>query len=72
MKASERGSVKGIKYARADLILAGALVVDSVLEHGGFDAIEVTEAGLREGIFFQLATSTATRRCSTTCAARAS
>ncbi len=52
MKASERSSVKGIKYARADLILAGALVVDSVLEHGGFDAIEVTEAGLREGIFF--------------------
>jgi exopolyphosphatase/guanosine-5'-triphosphate,3'-diphosphate pyrophosphatase len=53
MKASERGSVKGIKYARADLILAGALVVDSVLEHGGFDAIEVTEAGLREGVFFR-------------------
>ena len=52
MKASERGSVKGIKYARADLILAGALVVDSVLEHGEFEAIEVTEAGLREGIFF--------------------
>jgi exopolyphosphatase/guanosine-5'-triphosphate,3'-diphosphate pyrophosphatase len=52
MRAEERGSVKGIKYARADLILAGALVVDSVLEHGGFDAIEVTEAGLREGVFF--------------------
>lgn len=52
MKASERGSIKGIKYARQDLILAGALVVDSVLEHGAFDAIEVTEAGLREGIFF--------------------
>lgn len=52
MKASERGSIKGIKYARADLILAGALVVDAVLEHGEFEAIEVTEAGLREGIFF--------------------
>lgn len=52
MKAAERGSVKGIKEARQDLILAGALVVDAVLEHGGFDAIEVTEAGLREGIFF--------------------
>jgi len=52
MKAADRGSVKGIKYARADLILAGALVVDSVLEHGEFEAIEVTEAGLREGIFF--------------------
>ena len=51
-KAAERGSVKGVKYARADLILAGALVVDSVLVHGEFEAIEVTEAGLREGIFF--------------------
>ncbi|MGH2944597.1 MAG: exopolyphosphatase, partial [Solirubrobacteraceae bacterium] len=40
MKASERSSIKGIKYARSDLILAGALVVDSVLDHGGFDAIE--------------------------------
>jgi len=52
MPASERSSIKGIKYARADLILAGAIVVQSVMEFGGFDAIEVTEAGLREGIFF--------------------
>jgi exopolyphosphatase/guanosine-5'-triphosphate,3'-diphosphate pyrophosphatase len=52
MPAAERASIKGVKYARADLILAGALVVQAVLEHGGFDAIEVTEAGLREGIFF--------------------
>ena len=52
MKAADRGSVKGIKTGRADVILAGALVVDCVLEHGGFDAIEVTEAGLREGVFF--------------------
>jgi exopolyphosphatase/guanosine-5'-triphosphate,3'-diphosphate pyrophosphatase len=52
MPADERASIKGIKYARADLILAGALVVQAVLEHGGFDAIEVTEAGLREGVFF--------------------
>ena len=52
MPASERGSIKGIKYNRADLILAGALVVQSVLEFGGFKSIAVTEAGLREGIFF--------------------
>ncbi len=52
LPASERASIKGIKYARADLILAGAIVVHSVLEAGGFDAIEVTEAGLREGVFF--------------------
>jgi exopolyphosphatase/guanosine-5'-triphosphate,3'-diphosphate pyrophosphatase len=52
LPASERASIKGIKYARADLILAGAIVVQAVLEAGGFEAIEVTEAGLREGVFF--------------------
>ncbi len=52
MPAAQRGTVKGIKYARADLILAGAIVVQAVLEHGGFDSIHVTEAGLREGVFF--------------------
>ncbi len=52
LPASERGNVKGIKYARADLILAGAMVVQAVLEHGGFETITVTEAGLREGVFF--------------------
>ena len=34
---AERASVPGIKPARADLILAGAVVVQSVLEAGGFD-----------------------------------
>jgi exopolyphosphatase/guanosine-5'-triphosphate,3'-diphosphate pyrophosphatase len=48
----ERSSVPGIKAARGDLILAGALVVQSVMEAGGFAALEVTEAGLREGVFF--------------------
>jgi len=52
MPAGDRGNVKGIKYARADLILAGAMVVQVVLEHGGLDSIIVTEAGLREGVFF--------------------
>jgi exopolyphosphatase/guanosine-5'-triphosphate,3'-diphosphate pyrophosphatase len=52
LPASRRVEVPGIKPARADLILAGAVVVDSVLELGGFETIEVTEAGLREGVFF--------------------
>jgi exopolyphosphatase/guanosine-5'-triphosphate,3'-diphosphate pyrophosphatase len=51
--AVERGRVPGIKSSRADLILAGAVVVQTVLEVGGFDGIEVTEAGLREGVFFE-------------------
>jgi exopolyphosphatase/guanosine-5'-triphosphate,3'-diphosphate pyrophosphatase len=49
---AERGKVPGIKPARGDLILAGAAVVLAVLEAGEFEAIEVTEAGLREGVFF--------------------
>ncbi|MGP0101385.1 MAG: HD domain-containing protein [Solirubrobacteraceae bacterium] len=53
LPASERASVPGIKPARADLILAGALVVQGVLQAGGFDALETTEAGLREGVFFE-------------------
>lgn len=52
MTPAERGKVPGIKAARGDLILAGAVVVQSVLEAGGFPALEVTEAGLREGVFF--------------------
>ncbi len=53
LPASERANVPGIKPARADLILAGAIVVQVVLETGGFDGIETTEAGLREGVFFE-------------------
>jgi exopolyphosphatase/guanosine-5'-triphosphate,3'-diphosphate pyrophosphatase len=53
LPAEERASVSGVKPARADLILAGAVVVQSVLEAGGFDGLETTEAGLREGVFFE-------------------
>jgi len=51
--ASKRAQVKGIKYDRADVILGGALVLAAAMEEGGFDSIEVTEAGLREGAFFE-------------------
>ena len=50
---SKRGQVKGIKYDRADVILGGAIVLATALEEGGFDALEATEAGLREGAFFE-------------------
>jgi exopolyphosphatase / guanosine-5'-triphosphate,3'-diphosphate pyrophosphatase len=53
LPASERGSVPGIKPARADIVLAGALVIQEVMRRGNFDALEVTGAGLREGIFFE-------------------
>jgi exopolyphosphatase/guanosine-5'-triphosphate,3'-diphosphate pyrophosphatase len=53
MSSAERGRVPGIKPVRGDVILAGAIVVQSVLDCGGFDAIQSTEAGLREGVFFE-------------------
>jgi exopolyphosphatase/guanosine-5'-triphosphate,3'-diphosphate pyrophosphatase len=53
LPASERADVPGIKAARGDLILAGAMVVQGVMEAGGFESLEVTEAGLREGVFYE-------------------
>jgi exopolyphosphatase/guanosine-5'-triphosphate,3'-diphosphate pyrophosphatase len=54
LPASERGSIPGIKKERGDLILAAAVVIEEVMLIGGFDAIETTEEGLREGIFFSV------------------
>jgi exopolyphosphatase / guanosine-5'-triphosphate,3'-diphosphate pyrophosphatase len=51
--ASKRGDMPGIKPDRGDVILGGALVLAAALDSGGFDVIEVTEAGLREGVFFE-------------------
>jgi exopolyphosphatase / guanosine-5'-triphosphate,3'-diphosphate pyrophosphatase len=51
MPVSERGSLPGIKPGRGDIILAAALVLETVVELGGFDGVEVTEAGLRDGVF---------------------
>jgi exopolyphosphatase/guanosine-5'-triphosphate,3'-diphosphate pyrophosphatase len=52
LPASKRSDVPGIKKERGDLILAGAVVIQEVMEAGGFEAIGTTEAGLREGVFF--------------------
>jgi exopolyphosphatase/guanosine-5'-triphosphate,3'-diphosphate pyrophosphatase len=53
LPVSERGRVPGIKPARADVILAGVVVLRAVMDAGGFDGLEATEAGLREGVFFE-------------------
>jgi exopolyphosphatase/guanosine-5'-triphosphate,3'-diphosphate pyrophosphatase len=45
-------ALPGIKTARADLILGAAVVLEAVLDAGAFDGLEVTRAGLREGVFF--------------------
>ena len=52
LTVAQRGDLPGIKPGRGDIILAAAVVLETVVELGGFDGIEATEAGLREGVFF--------------------
>jgi exopolyphosphatase / guanosine-5'-triphosphate,3'-diphosphate pyrophosphatase len=51
LPSAERGSIPGIKPGRGDIILAAAVALETVLELGAFDGLEVTEAGLRDGVF---------------------
>jgi exopolyphosphatase/guanosine-5'-triphosphate,3'-diphosphate pyrophosphatase len=51
-RASDRAQIEGIKPGRAGVILAGAIVIAAAMEAAGVDRIEVTHAGLREGVFF--------------------
>jgi exopolyphosphatase / guanosine-5'-triphosphate,3'-diphosphate pyrophosphatase len=53
LRPSQRGSLPGIKPARADIVLAGAVVVRSVLETCDAPSLQVTGASLREGILFE-------------------
>jgi len=48
-----RRALPGINPDRGDVILAAAVVLETVMAEGGFEAIEITEAGLREGLFFE-------------------
>ncbi len=52
-RASKRDSIPGIKPDRSDVILGGALALGKMMDEGGFGEMEVSEAGLREGIFFE-------------------
>jgi exopolyphosphatase / guanosine-5'-triphosphate,3'-diphosphate pyrophosphatase len=52
LPVAERKALAGIKPGRGDIILAAAVVLESVLELTELQGIEVTEAGLREGVFF--------------------
>jgi exopolyphosphatase / guanosine-5'-triphosphate,3'-diphosphate pyrophosphatase len=50
--ASKR-ALPGIKAGRADVILAAAVVLQTVLDQAGFVSVRATEEGLREGVFFE-------------------
>ena len=49
----KRRDVPGIKPDRGDVILGGAVVLAAMMDRIGADELEATDAGLREGIFFE-------------------
>jgi exopolyphosphatase/guanosine-5'-triphosphate,3'-diphosphate pyrophosphatase len=46
-----RRTVPGIKPGRADIILAAAVTLQTVVRAGAFEGIEATTSGLRDGLF---------------------
>jgi exopolyphosphatase / guanosine-5'-triphosphate,3'-diphosphate pyrophosphatase len=53
LPARDRARLPGLKQDRADITLAGAVVISTALERLGVEAIEICAQGLREGIFYE-------------------
>ena len=53
MPVSKRRKIVGLKPDRADIILAGAMVAQSVLARLNADSLTVSVNGLREGLFLE-------------------
>src|SRR3954463_16270753 len=53
MPPQKRGRVPGIKPDRGDVILGGAVVLGALMDLADVDELEATDAGLREGVFFE-------------------
>ena len=54
MTIKEREQVPGLEKGREDIIVAGVVVVDLVMEWFGFGEIVVSDSGLREGLVIDL------------------
>jgi exopolyphosphatase / guanosine-5'-triphosphate,3'-diphosphate pyrophosphatase len=49
----ERADLPGLNDERADVILAGALVLRQMMRHSGAQSLHVSGQGLREGVFYE-------------------
>jgi exopolyphosphatase/guanosine-5'-triphosphate,3'-diphosphate pyrophosphatase len=48
-----RRRVRGLKAERADIILAGAVVIEEVLVFGGYHTLVVCTRGVRDGLLLR-------------------
>jgi exopolyphosphatase/guanosine-5'-triphosphate,3'-diphosphate pyrophosphatase len=53
MTLRQREEVPGLSRDRADLILAGAVILDQLMRRGNFVDVTVSGQGLREGLFYE-------------------
>jgi exopolyphosphatase/guanosine-5'-triphosphate,3'-diphosphate pyrophosphatase len=53
MTLRQREEVPGLSRDRADLILAGAVILDQLMRRGRFADVTVSGQGLREGVFYE-------------------
>ena len=51
--AEQRRSIPGLQPARAEVILAGACIVRTILTKLGHDSLTVSDRGLRHGVFLE-------------------
>jgi exopolyphosphatase/guanosine-5'-triphosphate,3'-diphosphate pyrophosphatase len=53
LSASDRRRIVGLQPKRADVILAGACIVRTVLEKLGCESLTVSDRGLRHGLLVE-------------------
>jgi exopolyphosphatase/guanosine-5'-triphosphate,3'-diphosphate pyrophosphatase len=53
MNQRQREELPGLNRDRADLILAGAMILYQLMLQGRFDAVTISGQGLREGLFYE-------------------
>lgn len=54
LKVEERDDISGLSSERADIIVAGLVIIESLLETVGADAIKVHDRGIRDGIILEM------------------
>lgn len=50
---SERKNIAGLNKERADVMLAGAVILRQLMDQGDFEEIVVSGEGIREGLFYE-------------------